>query len=107
MKIAIIGTGKMGRGFATALSPKHEVIVGSRDVDKARRTVSRTRAARGGSYRDAGRRCRRRHSRRSLVAMDETLTQLGQLKGTVVIDLPVRQARARGPERQVNDRSDP
>jgi predicted dinucleotide-binding enzyme len=29
------------------------VIVGSRDVDKARRTVSRTRAARGGSYRDA------------------------------------------------------
>jgi predicted dinucleotide-binding enzyme len=33
MKVAIIGTGKMGRGFAQALAPKHEVIVGSRDLE--------------------------------------------------------------------------
>ena len=35
MRIAIIGTGKMGRGFAWALAATHEVIVGSRDPDKA------------------------------------------------------------------------
>ena len=35
MKVAIIGTGRMGRGFATALAPKHQVTVGSRDPDRA------------------------------------------------------------------------
>ena len=35
MRIAIIGTGKMGRGFAQALAPTHEVIVGSRDPHRA------------------------------------------------------------------------
>jgi hypothetical protein len=31
VKIAIIGTGKMATGFARALAPTHEVVVGSRD----------------------------------------------------------------------------
>jgi predicted dinucleotide-binding enzyme len=31
VKVAIIGTGRMGRGFATALAPKHQVTPGSRD----------------------------------------------------------------------------
>ena len=29
--IAIIGRRRLGRGFATALSPHHEVVLGSRD----------------------------------------------------------------------------
>ena len=31
MRIAVIGTGKMGRGFAQALASIHEVVVGSRE----------------------------------------------------------------------------
>jgi predicted dinucleotide-binding enzyme len=42
VKIAIIGTGRMGRGFATALAPKHQVTVGSRDPDRARQVASVT-----------------------------------------------------------------
>ena len=53
VKIAIIGTGRMGRGFATALAPKHEVTVGSRDPNRARQTASKTAAARGTTYAEA------------------------------------------------------
>jgi predicted dinucleotide-binding enzyme len=49
MKIAIIGTGKMGKGFAAALSPHHEVVFGSRDPEKAAK-VGATGAARATSY---------------------------------------------------------
>jgi glutamyl-tRNA reductase len=35
VRIAIIGTGKMGRGFAQALAPTHEVVIASRDPDWA------------------------------------------------------------------------
>jgi predicted dinucleotide-binding enzyme len=40
MKIAIIGTGRMVRGFAAALAPKLEVTVGSRDADRATAAAS-------------------------------------------------------------------
>lgn len=53
MRIAIIGTGKMGRGFAQALAPTHEAVVGSRAPDKAAATASQTGAAGGTTYTDA------------------------------------------------------
>ena len=53
MKVAIIGTGRMGRGFATALAPGHEVTVGSREPDRARNVASATGAARGATYAEA------------------------------------------------------
>ncbi len=87
MRIAVIGTGKMGRGFAAALAPTHEVVIGSRDPDKAAATASRTGAAGGASYPDAA-------ANADVViltvpwhAMDETLDQLGDLQGTVVVDV--------------------
>ena len=87
MRIGIIGTGKMGRGFAQALAPTHEVVVGSRDPDKAAATAAKTGAARGATYPDAA-------SYADIViltvpwqAMDETLGQLGDLRGTVVVDV--------------------
>jgi hypothetical protein len=87
MKVAIIGTGRMGRGFAEALAPKHEVILGSRDPDRAVETAKKTGAAGGASYAEAA-------SDADVViltvpweAMDEALPQLGDLKGTVVIDV--------------------
>jgi predicted dinucleotide-binding enzyme len=53
MKVAIIGTGKMGRGFAQALAVRHEVVVGSRDPSRAREIATKTGAAGGASYADA------------------------------------------------------
>jgi 8-hydroxy-5-deazaflavin:NADPH oxidoreductase len=87
VRIGIIGTGKMGRGFAQALAPTHEVVVGSRDSGKAAATAAKTGAARGATYPDAA-------SNADIViltvpwqAMDETLGQLGDLRGTVVVDV--------------------
>jgi 8-hydroxy-5-deazaflavin:NADPH oxidoreductase len=87
VRIAIIGTGKMGRGFAQSLAPTHEVVVGSRDPDRAAATAVKTGATGGATYADAA-------ATADVViltvpwnAMDETLGQLGNLPGTVVIDV--------------------
>jgi NADPH-dependent F420 reductase len=87
VKIANIGTGKMGRGFARALAATHEVIVGSRDPDTASATAAKTGAAGGATYADAA-------ANADVViltvpwrAMEETLAQLGDLPGAVVIDV--------------------
>ena len=94
MRIAIIGTGKMGRGFAQALASTHEVVVGSCDPDRAVATASKTGAAGGATYAAAA-------DNADLViltvpwqAMEDTLGQLGDLSGTVVDRrvLPVQQA---------------
>jgi predicted dinucleotide-binding enzyme len=53
VRIAVIGTGKMGRGFTQALVPTHEVVVGSRNPDRAAATASKTGAAGGATYADA------------------------------------------------------
>jgi 8-hydroxy-5-deazaflavin:NADPH oxidoreductase len=87
VQVAIIGTGRMGRGFATALAPKHQVIVGSRDPDRARQVASATRAARGATYAEAA-----AHAEVVILAVpwpaiDDTLGQLGELDQTVVVDV--------------------
>jgi 8-hydroxy-5-deazaflavin:NADPH oxidoreductase len=87
VRIAIIGTGKMGRGFAHALSPTHEVVIGSRDPDKAAATASKTGAAGGATYADAAANADVVILAVPWQAMDETLGQLGDLPGTVVIDV--------------------
>src|SRR5919112_4162893 len=87
VRIAIIGTGRMGRGFAQALAQTHEVVVGSRDPDKAVATASKAGAAHGATYAEAT-------ANTDVViltvpwqAMEDTLGQLGDLPGTVVIDV--------------------
>jgi 8-hydroxy-5-deazaflavin:NADPH oxidoreductase len=87
VKIAIIGTGKMGQGFARALAPTHDVVIGSRDPDKAAATAAKTGAAGGATYAEAA-------ANADVViltvpwnAMDQTLGQLGDLRGTIVIDV--------------------
>jgi 8-hydroxy-5-deazaflavin:NADPH oxidoreductase len=87
VRIAIIGTGRMGRGFAQALAPTHEVVVGSRDPDKAVATASKTGAARGATYGDAAANADVVILTVPWQAMDETLGQVGELPGTVVIDV--------------------
>jgi 8-hydroxy-5-deazaflavin:NADPH oxidoreductase len=87
VKVAIIGTGRMGRGFATALAQRYEVTVGSRDPDRARQAASATGAARGTSYAEAAADAEVVILTVPWEAMDETLTQLGDLSGTVVVDV--------------------
>jgi 8-hydroxy-5-deazaflavin:NADPH oxidoreductase len=87
VRIAVIGTGKMGRGFAQALAPKHPVVVGSRDPKRAAATASKTGAARGATYADAAASADVVILTVPWQAMDETLDQLGDLPGTVVIDV--------------------
>ena len=87
MKVAIIGTGKMGRGFATALAPRHEVTVGSRDPDRARKTAAATGAARGTTYAEAAAGAEVVILTVPWEAIDDTLAQLGELHQTVVVDV--------------------
>ena len=89
MKIAIIGTGKMGRGFATALSRKHEVVFGSRDPERAAKAVRKTGATGATTYEEAD-------SGADIVilavpwkAVDDTAALLGRLSGKVVVDITV------------------
>ena len=87
MRIAIIGTGKMGRGFATALAGRHEVVVGSRDPARARATASKAGAAGSSTYADAAVGADVVILTVPWEAMDETLLRLGELRGTVVVDV--------------------
>jgi hypothetical protein len=87
VRIAIIGTGKMGRGFATALAGRHEVVVGSRDPARARATASKAGAAGSSTYADAAVGADVVILTVPWKAMDETLLRLGELRGTVVVDV--------------------
>jgi NADPH-dependent F420 reductase len=87
VKVAIIGTGRMGRGFATALAPRHEVTVGSRDPDRARKTASATGATRGTTYAEAAADADVVILTVPWTAIDDTLAQLGELRQTVVVDV--------------------
>jgi NADPH-dependent F420 reductase len=87
VRIAIIGTGRMGRGFATALAPRHEVTVGSRDPDRARKTASATGASSGATYAGAAADAEVVILAVPWEAMDDTLGRLGELDGKVVIDV--------------------
>jgi 8-hydroxy-5-deazaflavin:NADPH oxidoreductase len=87
MRIAIIGTGKMGRGFARALAPSHEVVVGSRDPAKAAATAQKAGAASAATYAQAAANADVVILTVPWQAMDETLSQLDVLQGTVVIDV--------------------
>ncbi|MGH7541440.1 MAG: NADPH-dependent F420 reductase [Gemmatimonadota bacterium] len=87
MKVAVIGTGKMGRGFAHAFAPKHELVVGLRDPDRARVTAASTGAAAGATYADASAQADVVILTVPWTAMDETLAELGDLQDVVVVDV--------------------
>lgn len=87
MRVAIIGTGRMDRGFAAALASTHEVIVGSRDPARATATATRTGASGGATYADASAAADVMILTVPWEAMEETLPQLGALTGTVVVDV--------------------
>ena len=87
MRIGIIGTGKMASGFAQALAGKHDVRLGSRDVERAKHAAQQTGAAGGGSYEEVAADAEVVILAFPWMAMDETLPMLGELSGTIVLDI--------------------
>lgn len=94
VKIAIIGTGKMARGFAGALATRHEVTLGSRDPQRAAKVASATGAVGVATYEGAAAGAEVVILAVPWEAMEATLGQLRNLDGTVVIDVsfPLRKA---------------
>jgi NADPH-dependent F420 reductase len=87
MRIAVIGTGRMGSGLGQALAQNHEIVMGSRDPEKAAEVARNIGAAGGARYAEAA-------SDADIVvlavpwgAVEETLTELGDLSGKIVIDI--------------------
>ena len=87
MKIAVIGAGKMGGGFAKALAPKHEVAVGSREPERGSMQAKEMGAAKGGSYADATTDAEVVFLAVPWPAVDQTLAELGDLAGKVLVDV--------------------
>ena len=87
MKIAIVGTGKMGSGFAGALKDKHEVWLGSRDTEKGKQAAAETGATGGGAYADVVGDADVVILAVPWTAAQETIGELGDLSGKVLIDI--------------------
>lgn len=87
MRIGIIGTGRMGTGFARLLSGSHEVRMGSRDVEKARQAATEVGAVGGGTYEEVARDAEVLFLTVPWTGVEETLPLLGDVTGTVVVDV--------------------
>jgi predicted dinucleotide-binding enzyme len=95
VRIAVIGTGKMGRGFAAALQREHEVVFGSRDPEKAGKVVRSTDAAGATFPAEATAGAEVVILAVPWQAMEETLARLGALDGPVVVDVSVPYGKER------------
>jgi 8-hydroxy-5-deazaflavin:NADPH oxidoreductase len=88
MRIAVIGTGRMGTGLATGFAKAgHEVVFGSRDPSSANEAVQEAGATGVASYAEAVNGADVVVLAVPFVALDETVPQLGDLSGTVVVDI--------------------
>jgi predicted dinucleotide-binding enzyme len=94
MRVAIIGTGRMAKGFAKALSARHEVVMGSRDPDRARTVADSVGAVGAATYAEAVVGARVVILTVPWHAMEETVDALGDLNGVTVVDVsfPYRKA---------------
>jgi NADPH-dependent F420 reductase len=89
VRIAIVGTGKMGRGFAAALSTQHEVVFGSRAPDRAAKVLRSTGAKAALSPSEAVADAEVVILAVPWSSVEEIAGTLGDLNGTVVIDVTV------------------
>jgi predicted dinucleotide-binding enzyme len=87
MRIGIVGTGNMASGFARLLSEKHEVWLGSRDTARGKQSADELGVTGGGSYADVVPDADVVILAVPWTAVDETLPQLGDLSGKVVLDI--------------------
>jgi len=87
MKVAIVGTGNMGTGLGRQFSAAgHEVIVGSRDLERARTKAEEIGAAGHGTYADAIAQADAFLLAVNWWNIDEVLPQLGKVDGKILID---------------------
>lgn len=87
MKVAVIGAGGMGGGIARLLVSRHEVAIGSRDPQRGASLAKKFGAASGGSYAEAAKDADVVFLTLPWVAVAETLSQLGDLTGKVIVDV--------------------
>ena len=88
MRIAVIGTGRMGTGLATGWAKAgHDVVFGSRDPSSAAEAVQEAGASGATSYAEAAQGADVVVLAVPFVALDETVPQLGDLGGRVVVDI--------------------
>jgi 8-hydroxy-5-deazaflavin:NADPH oxidoreductase len=87
MRIAVVGTGRMGRGFAAALSPLHEVVIGSRDPDRATSIAAKVGAVAGVASGDAVDGADVLFLAVPWRTVPEVLPGLGELRGVTLVDM--------------------
>jgi 8-hydroxy-5-deazaflavin:NADPH oxidoreductase len=88
MRIAVIGTGRMGTGLATSLAKaRHQVVFGSRDPSAAADLVERSGASGAVGSGDAVQGAEVVFLAIPWAAVEETLPLLGDLTGRVVVDI--------------------
>lgn len=87
MRVAVIGAGRMGGGFARALAPKHDVTIGSRDPERGVLLAKELGGAGGGDYASAAADAEVVFLTVPWTSVDETLAELGDLSGKVLVDI--------------------
>ena len=87
MKVAIVGTGNMGTGLGRQFAAAgHEVIVGSRDPERAKAKAEEIGAVGHGSYADAIAQADAFLLAVNWWDIDETFPELGNVAGKILID---------------------
>ena len=88
MRIAVIGTGRMGTALGNQLVlAGHEVRVGSRDPERGRRFAALMHASFGGGYQEAAAGAPAVVLAVPWAAVWDTIVRLGELEGVIVIDV--------------------
>ena len=87
MRVAVIGAGGMGGGIARLLADPHDVLIGSRDPGRAADTATDLGAAGGGAYGDVASEAEVVFLTVPWAAIDETLSQLGDVAGKILVDV--------------------
>ena len=88
MKVAIIGIGNMGTGFAKSLDKtKHQVFIGSRNIEKAKEMAQSLGNSQGGSYKDAAGFADVIILAAPWHSMKDVLNALGDVSGKVLVDI--------------------
>jgi Predicted dinucleotide-binding enzymes len=89
MKVAVIGTGKMGSGLASALvAAGHETFIGARDLNKADALAKQIgHGAQSGSVAAAAKSSETIVLALPYASIKEVIAQAGDLTGKVIIDI--------------------
>ncbi len=87
MKVAIVGTGNMGTGLGRQFTEAgHQVVVGSRDPERAKAKAGEIGAVGHGTYADAIAQAAAFLLAVNWWDIDETLPELGDVDGKILID---------------------